>query len=457
MATILFVRSEILDLRDIRKAAILCLIRTFFYFGTAFLCISLLSNIADLPGSKVLGCSIFIAGILLGLPLIDRQLRRLINRGFESHDFLTAQTSTNALIEQSHGTGDLHADFVAILQRWSGSSAIFLSDATHVAPWPSKSIPTELLTYVAEHKWTTPEILDRLSSTSSGIYDYVVDHHVAAIVCYTAQSNDRLIVAFKTRNSRRAFLSRELRETYELLRTMQLGLSFVHLSQRLRGTERLNFYAQYAPQFAHELRNSLYLPTQLLRALEAGRAIDVLSTDAQAGLERITQVDRLCDHFFNAGALFNQPIKSIGFIEALTTILERARSQFGAATSMEIQFNDPIHKSFQVRANVDLLGMALFNIIKNSVEAMATTPNPRRISLTSSLHLKKLHLAICDTGPGLPEDRRLTPFNPGMSYKGGMGLGLSIARDCVEAMGGTIGIRSTGPEGTCFEITLNCV
>lgn len=37
-----------------------------------------------------------------------------------------------------------------------------------------------------------------------------------------------------------------------------------------------------------------------------------------------------------------------------------------------------------------------------------------------------------------------------------MGLGLSIVRDCIEAMGGTVGVRHTGADGTCFEIALVC-
>jgi len=414
---------------------------------------------ADSPTiHKYILYSFIAAAALTCLPFLDSKLRRFVTRGFESQDFLTAQAATNALIEQAHDTSSLHAHFVEVLRRWSGSSAIFLSDASHAASWPTQPIPTALLSHVSEHKWTTPEILDRLSTTPPDVFDYTVDHQVAAIVCYTAQSGDRLMAAFKVRESRRAFLSRELREAHELLRTMQFGLSFVHMSQRLRGNERLNFYAQYAPQFAHELRNSLYFPTQLLRAVEAGRAIDVRSHDARTGLERITQVDRLCDHFFNAGALFNQPVQPIDFADALTTILDRAAAQFGAAADVELRFNCPVQKSLQVRANVDLLSMALLNLLKNSVEAMAATAQPRLIDLTVSLQFERLHLFIRDTGPGLPEDRKLHPFSPGISHKRkGMGLGLSIARDCIEAMGGTIGLRSTGPEGICFEITLNCV
>ena len=37
---------------------------------------------------------------------------------------------------------------------------------------------------------------------------------------------------------------------------------------------------------------------------------------------------------------------------------------------------------------------------------------------------------------------------------GGFGLGLAIARDMIEAMGGSISVESTVGEGTCFHVQL---
>jgi C4-dicarboxylate-specific signal transduction histidine kinase len=89
------------------------------------------------------------------------------------------------------------------------------------------------------------------------------------------------------------------------------------------------------------------------------------------------------------------------------------------------------------------------------VEAAGTEGNPPRLELAASRQLDKVHLLVRDNGSGLPEDRRLDAFAPGKSHKRtGMGLGLSIARDCIEAMGGALGLRYSGPSGTCFEITL---
>lgn len=222
-STVLFVRSEILDLRDIRKLLILFFARIFFYSGFVFACISILPQIGALTSTQKIGYSIVLAIILISLPVLDRRLRNLVNQGFESPDFRTAQSAISAFIEQAHATSNLHANFVDILRHWSGSPVIFLSDATHAAPWPVEPIPTALLTHVFEHKWTTPEILDRLSSIPPDTLSYVVDHHVAAIVCYTGRSGERIVAAFKTRNSRKTFLSQSYVKLMSFCRRCNLG------------------------------------------------------------------------------------------------------------------------------------------------------------------------------------------------------------------------------------------
>jgi signal transduction histidine kinase len=46
------------------------------------------------------------------------------------------------------------------------------------------------------------------------------------------------------------------------------------------------------------------------------------------------------------------------------------------------------------------------------------------------------------------------PFEQGHADRSGLGLGLSISRRAVEAMGGTIGVRDIPGEGCIFTIDL---
>lgn len=85
-----------------------------------------------------------------------------------------------------------------------------------------------------------------------------------------------------------------------------------------------------------------------------------------------------------------------------------------------------------------------------------TPPGTRvRISVGRSLGGDRAYVRVIDNGPGVPPDlvrRVFEPFTRGENSRGA-GLGLAIARELVERMGGRIFVRSGGGE-TKFEVAL---
>jgi len=69
-----------------------------------------------------------------------------------------------------------------------------------------------------------------------------------------------------------------------------------------------------------------------------------------------------------------------------------------------------------------------------------------------------LHISVSDTGPGIPNDMRDKVFEPfdrlgaEASDITGTGIGLSVSKQLIEGMGGSIGFESTVGEGTTFWI-----
>jgi signal transduction histidine kinase len=70
-------------------------------------------------------------------------------------------------------------------------------------------------------------------------------------------------------------------------------------------------------------------------------------------------------------------------------------------------------------------------------------------------------IEVQDTGVGIPPDRMVTVFHAFQPIAGqrpvlreGLGLGLSISRAVVEAMGGSIGVTSKPGHGSRFWFTL---
>jgi signal transduction histidine kinase len=103
----------------------------------------------------------------------------------------------------------------------------------------------------------------------------------------------------------------------------------------------------------------------------------------------------------------------------------------------------------------------LINIIAN---ALRFTQNGKIKVTYENIHksgdLYELRTSIEDTGPGIPEDKLKSIFNPFVSLKQedhinfGSGLGLTICNEFVHMLQGDINIESTIGVGTKFTITI---
>jgi signal transduction histidine kinase len=112
-----------------------------------------------------------------------------------------------------------------------------------------------------------------------------------------------------------------------------------------------------------------------------------------------------------------------------------------------------------VLADGDRLAQVMMNLVRNAV---AYTPEGGMVSIEAAADgPDRVALTVADTGIGIPRDDLDRVFD--RFYRtdasrtrstGGFGLGLSIARDLVEAMGGTITVESEVGSGSRFTVNL---
>jgi signal transduction histidine kinase len=114
-----------------------------------------------------------------------------------------------------------------------------------------------------------------------------------------------------------------------------------------------------------------------------------------------------------------------------------------------------------VRGDRERIVQVLGNLVRN---ALRYTPEGGLVSLRAGRAAGSpdlIQVTVEDTGAGIPPerlDRIFDRFYRGDDARdrasGGAGLGLSIVRELVEAMGGTVSAASTAGEGTRFAFTL---
>ena len=109
----------------------------------------------------------------------------------------------------------------------------------------------------------------------------------------------------------------------------------------------------------------------------------------------------------------------------------------------------------RVRADRLVLRQALINLVDNAIKFTPQSGRVRiRLSETPSLAV----VDVIDSGPGVLPHAREHIFDRFYRTDGsevvGTGLGLSLARGGVEAIGGRLTLEQTGPEGSTFRITI---
>ena len=98
----------------------------------------------------------------------------------------------------------------------------------------------------------------------------------------------------------------------------------------------------------------------------------------------------------------------------------------------------------------------VLNVLSNAVKF---TYDNGRVTTTCGVSDKRAWIAVADTGPGIPEDKREEIFEPFVqlgrslsSTREGTGLGLAISRDLSRAMNGDITVEAAPGGGAKFTI-----
>lgn len=113
----------------------------------------------------------------------------------------------------------------------------------------------------------------------------------------------------------------------------------------------------------------------------------------------------------------------------------------------------------------DRISQIIHNLLSNAIKF---TPSGGRISLLASVapdasapEEKVLRIAVSDTGPGIREedkpflfDRFFQADNQSFAKTGGTGIGLSMTRELVRVMGGSIHVESQEGRGATFVVML---
>ena len=222
---------------------------------------------------------------------------------------------------------------------------------------------------------------------------------------------------------------------------------------------------EFLATLAHELRNPLAPVRNAVSILQLSAVDNPRAMRASAIIERQVKVmARLIDDLMdvariNQGRLELQ-MAPVRLNDVINLALEGSRPQIEeAAHSLDISLS---HASQMVEADATRLAQVFMNILTNAAKY---TERGGRIALESRILDRSVHVTVRDTGIGIAAeniDRVFEMFSQVeialARSRGGLGIGLSLAKRLVEMHGGRITARSEGlGRGSEFEIVLPIV
>jgi two-component system sensor histidine kinase HydH len=225
------------------------------------------------------------------------------------------------------------------------------------------------------------------------------------------------------------------------------------LQDEIRRTEKLAALGGLAAGVAHEIRN----PLSSIKGLATyfGSKFPEGSEDKEATRVMTGEVDRLNRvisellNFARPSELTRQPTDIPMLLSHSLKLVE----QDAVAKNITIAQDFRIDSTCQPVIDTDRFSQCLLNLYLNAIQAM---PDGGQMQVSAwTTGDGTMHVAISDTGEGIPEARQHQIFNPYYTTKSkGTGLGLAIVHKIVASHNGRISVHSKPGEGARFHIML---
>ena len=285
-------------------------------------------------------------------------------------------------------------------------------------------------------------------------FDYALRNGVSFSLEYRMLARDGRVVWF--RNEGETIRDAEGHPLF--FQGLMHDISEIRLAQRaLRESEKLAATGRMAARIAHEINNPLGgIKNSFLLIRDAVRE-DHPYQQYVGRIEReIERIARIVRQMFTV----HRPVREgptefepVEVIEDIAVLLESDCRVH--EVTIDIEVRQPVATVFMEK---DSLFQVLYNVLHNAIEA---SPKRGRVTVTVRVAGRRLSLSVADQGDGIPESVRPHLFEPFFTTKSvtrganaGLGLGLSVSRGLVEAMGGSLSFASQTGWGTVFQIKL---
>jgi len=235
--------------------------------------------------------------------------------------------------------------------------------------------------------------------------------------------------------------------------------AFNTLTERLRSMESARRHL--LANLVHELGRPIGAVQAAIQALREWAAEDeAIRNELLMGMEGqmqrlgglIDNLSQLHGQILGTFELNRQPLTLSTWLPTVVSPWRALASEKGVQWKVVLAADLPT-----ILADPDRLAQVLGNLLSNAIKY---TPTQGHLSLTTGVSEKEVWLCVSDNGVGIMPEQQERIWEPfyrsqrGRRFPQGMGLGLAITKDIVQAHGGRISLSSQPDVGSRFTVYL---
>ena len=221
---------------------------------------------------------------------------------------------------------------------------------------------------------------------------------------------------------------------------------------KLAKSEREQAWREMAKQVAHEIKNPLTPMRLSVQSFERKfnpedeNIREKLSEYSKTLIQQIDVMSAIASAFSDFAKMPTQNKEEIEVISVIKLAIDIFNDECVRFQSEEKELFAFLDKTQLIRV--------LTNLVKNALQATEETENPEIIVDVSS-ESEFLKISVSDNGKGIANELKELIFEPKFTTKtSGMGLGLAMIKNIIEAYDGNISFTSEKNKGTTFTVIL---
>ena len=221
---------------------------------------------------------------------------------------------------------------------------------------------------------------------------------------------------------------------------------------KLAKSEREQAWREMAKQVAHEIKNPLTPMRLTVQSFEQRfdpndvKVKDKIKEFSKSLIQQIDTMSSIASAFSSFAEMPRQKRETLNVIEVVKLALDIFNEEY-------IRY---FHDKSELIAQIDKTQLirVVTNLVKNAIQSLGEQENPAIEVKVADMN-GNVVISVADNGKGIPEEDRNKIFEPKFTTKSsGMGLGLPMVKNIVEAYNGNITFVSQINHGTVFTVTI---